>query len=57
MIAGPDGVELFEIMMGDPRSWSDDQQAYEALLAEKGVKELPHPPIVFPDWMKVDGSA
>ena len=23
-VAGPDGVELYEVMMGDPRSWSDD---------------------------------
>ena len=32
MIAGPDGVEVFEIMMGDPRSWSDDQAAFEAMV-------------------------
>jgi hypothetical protein len=57
MIAGPDGVEVFEIMMGDPRSWSNDQEAYEALLAEKGVVELPHPPIVYPEWMKARAPA
>ncbi len=54
MIAGPEGVELFEIMMGDPRSWSDDQAAYEALLAERGVKELDPPPIAFPEWIKIE---
>jgi hypothetical protein len=57
MIAGPEGVEVFEIMMGDPASWSDDQAAFEALLVERKVVELPHPPIVYPDWMKVKDSA
>jgi hypothetical protein len=52
MIAGPDGVEVFEIMMGDPKSWSNDQAAFETLLAEQGYKELPVPPIKLPDWMK-----
>lgn len=51
MIAGPDGVEVFEVMWGDPRSWSNDQDAYEALLAEQGIVELPHPPLIFPDFM------
>jgi quercetin dioxygenase-like cupin family protein len=51
MIAGPDGVEVFEIMMGDPRSWSNDHAAYETLLREKGVTEIEPPPINFPDWM------
>jgi hypothetical protein len=43
--------------MGDPASWSDDQAAFEALLVERKVVELPHPPIVYPDWMKVKDSA
>ena len=25
-VAGPDGVELFEVMMGDPRSFPADQE-------------------------------
>jgi hypothetical protein len=50
-IAGPDGVELFEVMMGDPRSWAADPAGFEALLAEKGVKKLPNPPIDLPDWL------
>jgi quercetin dioxygenase-like cupin family protein len=51
MIAGPAGVEVFEVMWGDPRSWSEDQAAYEALLAERGITELAHPPLQFPDFM------
>jgi hypothetical protein len=50
-IAGPHGVELFEVMMGDPRSWAADPEGFAALLAEKGVKKLPNPPIDLPDWL------
>jgi hypothetical protein len=50
-IAGPEGVELFEVMMGDPRSWAADPAGFEALLAAKGVKKLPNPPIDLPDWL------
>lgn len=51
-IAGPDGVELFEIMMGDPRSWAADSEGFEKLLEEKGVVKLPNPPIDLPDWLE-----
>jgi len=51
-IAGPEGVELFEVMMGDPRSWPADSEGFEKLLAEKGAKKLPNPPIDLPDWLE-----
>jgi hypothetical protein len=51
-IAGPDGVELFEVMMGDPRSWAADTEGFDRLLAEKGAKRLPNPPIDMPEWLK-----
>lgn len=51
-IAGPDGVELFEVMMGDPRSWAADPEGFEKLLAERGVEKLPNPPIELPDWLE-----
>ncbi len=57
MIASPDGVEVFEVMWGDPRSWSDDQIPYEALLAEGRIVELPHPPLRFPDFMTEAAAA
>ena len=50
-VAGPDGVVLFEVMMGDPRSFPADQDAWRRLLADKGVELLPNPPIDLPDWL------
>jgi hypothetical protein len=51
-IAGPEGVTLFEVMMGDPRSWPADVEGFERLLAEKNAKRLPNPPIELPDWIE-----
>jgi hypothetical protein len=47
-VAGPDGVELYEVMMGDPRSFPARQDEWRALLAERDVRPLPNPPIVLP---------
>jgi hypothetical protein len=52
LVAGPEGVELFEVMMGDPRSWPADPDGYKELLAERGVQQLPDPPIDLPDWLE-----
>ena len=49
--AGDEGVVLFEVMMGDPRSWGVDRERFEAVLAEHGVEPLPDPPLTFPDWL------
>ena len=35
-------------MMGDPRSWSDDEDSMVALLAARGAERLPDPPIDLP---------
>jgi hypothetical protein len=51
-VAGPDGVTLFEVMMGDPRSFPADLDGYERFLAERGVTQLPNPPIDMPDWLE-----
>jgi hypothetical protein len=51
-IAGPEGVTLFEVMMGDPRSWPADPEGFEKLLAEKSAHKLPNPPIDMPDWIQ-----
>ena len=48
-VAGPEGVELFEVMMGDPRSFPVEQEAYQKFLADEGVVPLPNPPIDMPD--------
>jgi hypothetical protein len=34
--------------MGDPRSWSDEPEAMQQILAERGVEQLPDPPIELP---------
>ena len=47
-VAGPEGVELYEVMLGDPRSWSDEPEVMAAVLAEHGVTPLPDPPIELP---------
>jgi hypothetical protein len=51
-VAGPDGVELFEVMMGDPRSFPADLDGYERFLADRGVEQLPNPPIDMPAWLE-----
>ncbi len=51
-IAGPEGVELYEVMMGDPRSFPADPEGWQKLLDEKGVVQLPNPPVDMPDWIE-----
>ncbi len=48
IVAGPEGAVLFEVMMGDPRSWGDDREAFGAALAAQGAELLPDPPLEFP---------
>lgn len=47
-VAGPEGTRLYEVMMGDPRSWSDEPEVMERTLRENGVEQLPDPPIELP---------
>ena len=47
-VAGPEGVRCYEVMMGDPRSWSDEPEVMAQVLAEHGVTPLPDPPIELP---------
>lgn len=51
-VAGPNGTLLFEVMLGDPRSWSDDPEAFRRALAEQGAEALPDPPIELPAWLQ-----
>jgi hypothetical protein len=50
--AGPQGATMFEVMMGDPRSWGDDPAAFEKVLAEHGVEPLPDVELDFPPWLE-----
>ena len=51
-VAGPDGVVLFEVMMGDPRSFPARELEWEALLTSHGAERMPNPPIDLPDWLE-----
>ena len=51
-VAGPEGAVLYEIMMGDPRSFPVDVDEHERFLAARGVTQLPNPPIEMPDWLE-----
>ncbi|MFL6239395.1 MAG: cupin domain-containing protein [Actinomycetes bacterium] len=50
--AGADGALLFEVMLGDPRSWGDAPDTFDRALAEHGVEPLPDPPLQFPAWLE-----
>ena len=52
VVAGDEGAVMFEVMLGDPRSWGDEPEAFESVLAEKGVTPLPDPPLEFPAWLQ-----
>jgi hypothetical protein len=49
--AGDGGALLFEVMLGDPRSWSDDPEAFAQALATHGAEALPDVPLEFPPWL------
>jgi len=51
-VAGPDGVELFEVKMGDPRSFAANQEDFEQFLAEHGAEPMPNPAIDLPEWIE-----
>jgi hypothetical protein len=51
-VAGPRGAVLFEVMMGDPRSWGDEPETFAATLAAHGAEALPDPPLEYPPWLE-----
>jgi hypothetical protein len=38
-------------MMGDPRSWGDEPEAFEEALRANGAEPLPDPPLDYPPWL------
>lgn len=52
IVAGPEGVLMYEVMMGDPRSWGDQPELFEAEMASAGATPLPDPPLEFPEWLE-----
>jgi hypothetical protein len=51
VVAGPNGVVMFEVMMGDPRSWGDAPEAFQAALSDRGAEALDDPPLKLPPWL------
>ena len=49
--AGDEGAVMFEVMLGDPRSWGDDPGLFESALAEHGAEPLPDVELDYPDWL------
>ena len=52
LVAGDAGCALFEVMLGDPRSWSDDPKPFVEACSARGVTPLPDPKIDFPEWLE-----
>ena len=49
--AGDEGAVMFEVMLGDPRSWGDQPEQFERVLAEHGAEPLPDVELDYPDWL------
>ena len=52
LVAGDQGCTLFEVMLGDPRSWGEDPDAFERALAARAATALADPPLEFPPWLE-----
>jgi hypothetical protein len=51
-VAGPEGADIFELTVGDGRSWEADPDGFARLLADRFITPLPNPPIDLPEWME-----
>jgi hypothetical protein len=51
IVAGDEGATMFEVMMGDPRSWGESPELFEQAMADRGVEVLPDEPIDLPEWL------
>lgn len=49
--AGDDGALLFEVMLGDPRSWGDRPETLDAVREARGVEGLPDVVLDYPPWL------
>jgi hypothetical protein len=50
--AGDEGATLFEVMLGDPRSWGDRPDLFEQALTEHGAEPLPDVELEYPEWLQ-----
>lgn len=49
--AGEEGAVLFEVMLGDPRSWGEQPERFLQAMADHGVEPLPDVPLDYPGWL------
>jgi hypothetical protein len=52
IVAGDEGAVMYEIMIGDPRSWGDEPEQFERALSEHGAEPLPDEPVEYPPWLE-----
>lgn len=50
--AGDDGCVMFEVMMGDPRSWGEEPELFEKALIDAGAEALPDAELDYPEWLQ-----
>ena len=50
--AGDEGATLFEVMLGDPRSWGDQPELFDQALADHGAERLPDVELEYPAWLR-----
>ena len=50
IVAGDEGALFLELTDGDFRSWGDQPELFDKLIAERGVTPLPDPPIDLGEW-------
>ncbi len=50
--AGDEGCVMFEVMLGDPRSWGDEPETLDRVRAEYGVTPLPDVELDYPEWLQ-----
>ncbi len=50
IVAGDEGALFLELTDGDFRSWGDQPELFDNLIAERGVTPLPDPPIDLGEW-------
>jgi hypothetical protein len=43
---------MFEVMLGDPRSWGDRPEEFQRVLAAHGAEPLPDVELDYPDWLQ-----
>jgi hypothetical protein len=50
--AGAEGCVMFEVMLGDPRSWGDEPETLVHAREEHGVTPLPDVDLDYPEWLQ-----